>query len=402
MCFSSSKITCSLLLRASAIACCTLVLALAPWPASAQAITVQNGGTITVENGGVWDLNGTTVDLGDAGSTASITETGGGRFTGGQLTATRTLDAPWQADPAGLGIEISSSETLGETTVTRGHAVQTGSGNESIERYYNIQPATNSGLDATLTFNYLDAELNGLSESTLEFFRSTDDGSTWNERGQDDRDANANTVTLGGIDALSRWTLGSEDSPLPVELARFDATADGESVQLTWATASETNNAGFEVERKRADSDTWTPVGFVDGHDTTSEAQRYSFSDADVPYTADSLSYRLKQIDIDGSATLSQEVEVAFTTPERLALRGNYPNPFTEQTTIRYELPQAGPVRLAVYNVLGQRIATLVDEQQEAGRQQIRFDASDLASGTYFIRLSTKGTIRTQKLTVVQ
>ena len=373
-----------------------------PVPAAAQTVTIQNGGTITVENGGVWDLSGTTVDLGGTGSTASIDEKGGGRFTGGQLTATRDLDAPTQATPAGLGIEINSSETLGETTITRGHTVQTGDGNESIARYYDIAPDTNIDLDATLTFSYHDAELNGLAESTLEFFRSTDGGSTWSEEGQSSRDTNANTVTLSGINAFSRWTLGSKDSPLPVELARFDATADSESIQLTWTTASEIKNAGFEVERRRGENAQWSQVGFVDGRGTTSEPKTYSLTDADVPYEADSLHYRLRQIDTDGSATLSKTVEVALAAPERLSLHGNYPNPFRAQTTIRYALPQRKHVTVAVYDLLGREVATLVDEQQEAGRHQLRFDAAQLSSGAYFVRLTSEGTTRTQKMTVVR
>jgi hypothetical protein len=371
--------------------------------ATAQTITVPNGGTITVENGGVWDLQGATVDLGGTGSTAQIDETGGGRFTGGTLTATRDLNSPSQANPAHLGIEISSGQNLGATTVTRGHAVQTApNGNESIARYYDVAPTNNSGLSATLTFHYDDDELNGLAESNLELFRSTDGGSTWTERGQDGRDANANTVTLSGVDQLSRWTLGSEHSPLPVELTTFDARADGETVQLAWTTASETNNAGFHVQRTRSGADGWTQVGFVEGYGTTSEPKTYSFDDVGVPYEADSLRYRLKQVDLDGAAHYSESVEVALASPAELALRGNYPNPFAGQTTIRYEVPQSGDIRLAVYNVLGQRVALLVHEQQEAGRKEISFTARDLPSGVYFVRLTSGGMTRTQKITVVQ
>jgi hypothetical protein len=386
------------------VLCCTLAASLAlAAPAAAQTITVQNGGTLTVENGGVWDLRGATVDLGGTGSAASIAEAGGGRFTGGPLTATRDLNSPSQANPGGLGLVISSSQNLGATTVTRGHAIQTApNGNESIARYYDVAPTNNGGLGATLTFNYRDAELNGLSESNLELFRSTDGGSTWTERGQDDRDATANTVTLNGVDQLSRWTLGSENSPLPVELARFDAQVDHESVHLVWRTASETNNAGFHIQRQRPAKKAWTAVGFVEGHGTTSEPQTYRFKDANLPYAADSLVYRLRQVDLDGAFEYSPTVDVALAAPEKLALRGNFPNPFTDQTTIRYELPQRGRVELAVYNVLGQRIATLAEGRKEAGRHEATFAARNLPSGVYVVRLSSEGTTRTQKMTVVR
>jgi hypothetical protein len=93
---------------------------------------------------------------------------------------------------------------------------------------------------------------------------------------------------------------------------------------------------------------------------------------------------------------------VALASPAELALRGNYPNLFAGQTTIRYEVPQSGDVRLAVNNVLGQHVALLVHEQQEAGRKEISFTARDLPSGVYFVRLTSGGMARTQKITVVQ
>jgi len=83
---------------------------------------------------------------------------------------------------------------------------------------------------------------------------ANDDGATWSRRGADSRDLATNTVTLSGVDAFSRWTLGATSPPLPVELTTFDAALDGEAVQLNWETASETNNAGFDVERSRAGS----------------------------------------------------------------------------------------------------------------------------------------------------
>ena len=194
----------------------------------------------------------------------------------------------------------------------------------------------------------------------------------------------------------------SPSQQLPVELTTFDAQADGETVQLSWKTASETNNAGFDVQRKRSGEEQWTKVGFVEGHGTTSEPQTYSFDDAGVPFEADSLRYRLKQVDLDGAFEYSEAVEVAIAAPEELALHGNYPNPFAGQTTIRYEVPTSGDVRLAVYDVLGQRVALLANETQDAGRKEMTFTARNLSSGVYFVRLTHDGTTRTQKMTIVR
>ena len=374
-------------------------------PATAQTMSVQNGGTVEVHNGGVWNLQGTTVDLGGAGSTASIAEISGGRFANGQLTAARSLNAPSQATPANLGIEISTSADLGDVTVTRGHTVQTAqNGNESIARFYDLSPTqNNSGLSATLTFSYSDAELNGRTESELEFFKSTDGGSTWSEEGFDSRDATANTVTLGGIASLSRWTLGSESAPLPVEMAAFNGTMSDRGVNLNWETASETNNAGFEIQRRRADASdktSWKKIGFVDGTGTTTESQTYEFTDADLPYAADTLSYRIRQVNLDGTGHVSEPIRIERTV-DGVELLGTYPNPAQSRATVRFAVPERQNVTLRLYDVLGQRVRTVANGPQE-GRTELPIGLSDLSSGIYFLQLTAEGNTRTRKLTVVR
>ena len=142
------------------------------------------------------------------------------------------------------------------------------------------------------------------------------------------------------------YAVRSEETKLPVELVAFTAQRDGDAIRLTWTTASETNNAGSEVQRSVEGR--WTPLGFVEGVGTTTEAQTYRFTDRDLPYAATGATYRLRQVDTDGTETLSETVEITRAAPTQLALHGNFPNPFRGQTTIRYELPQAGPVRLTV------------------------------------------------------
>jgi len=189
---------------------------------------------------------------------------------------------------------------------------------------------------------------------------------------------------------------------VPVELTAFTAQVDDESVQLNWKTASETDNAGFEVQRRRGTASSWQQVSFVDGHGTTTATHHYAFTDRSIPFEADSLRYRLRQIDTDGDAALSEAVEVTLGAPEELALHGNYPNPFADHTTIRYEVPEAGEVRIAIFDMIGRQIRTLVDQRQDAGRRQIRFGARGLSSGVYFVRLTSDGRTATQKLTVVR
>jgi hypothetical protein len=371
-------------------------------PASAQTVSIQNGATVSMQNGSVFDLGTNTVLMEE--------ESSGARLTGGTgvVTATRTLNAPSSNDVAGLGAVISSSENLGQTTVVRGHVVQTDNNNESIARYYDLQPGqNNSGLNGTLQFTYVDAELNGLSESSLILFRSDDGGSTYTTAGYDSRDAAANTVTLSGIDSFSRWTLGDDSNPLPVEFAAFDVTRSDNSVLLQWATVSERQNAGFEVQRRRSDAPNggWKEIGFVESTavgGTTVESQSYRFADTDLPFEADSLTYRLRQVDIDGGATMSDPVVVAMNAPETLVLHGAAPNPVRGQATLRYEVPEQTSVRIDLFDVLGRRVTTLVNRKEVAGRQTTTFDASRLSSGTYFVRLQSDGAVRTEQITVVR
>jgi len=167
---------------------------------------------------------------------------------------------------------------------------------------------------------------------------------------------------------------------VPVELTSFTASANSGNVNLNWVTATETNNQGFEIQRKAEDGE-FNNLGFVGGFGTTTETKSYSFVDTDVAtgiYT-----YRLKQLDFDGTYEYSPEIEVDVTTPIEYALEQNYPNPFNPSTVIKYSIPQDGMVTLYVFNLLGEKVATLVNGVQQAGRYEANFDASKLASGIY-------------------
>ena len=149
----------------------------------------------------------------------------------------------------------------------------------------------------------------------------------------------------------------------PVELVAFEAEAQADFVSLTWQTASESNNYGFEIQRRESDQD-YVQIGFVTGAGTSDEPQMYSFIDTDI-YPAE-FEYRLKQIDTDGQFVYSQPTFAAVEGPRAFALHQNYPNPFNAETTFKYEVPrlQQGEqveaqfdVSLTVYNLLGQKSA---------------------------------------------
>jgi len=172
-----------------------------------------------------FDLNGQAVTLGSA---ANLVE-GAYRLygTSGTISTARTLSNIAALDVAGLGAQITTVANMGNTTITRGHAQQTGNGNHSILRYYDITPTNNAALNASLVFNYKDAEFNGLTENNFVLFKSTDGGTNWSNPGGTLSAVN-NTVTKTAIPSFSRWTVG--DTSLPLSGAEMDVQGNGVSI----------------------------------------------------------------------------------------------------------------------------------------------------------------------------
>jgi Secretion system C-terminal sorting domain len=209
-------------------------------------------------------------------------------------------------------------------------------------------------------------------------------------------DSNGDPITGGTFNDLSY------SGALPVELTSFTASANNSGVNLTWKTATEVNNYGFEVERMTEGSSNsdWTKVGFVQGSGNSNSPKSYGFTDNNVSGGAKFL-YRLKQKDIDGSFEYSDTVEVTLTA--QYALYQNYPNPFNPTTTIKFDLPQAARVSLIVYNILGQKVMTLVNnETLSAGIHSVPFNGINLASGTYIYRLQTDKYVQIRKMILLK
>lgn len=172
----------------------------------------------------------------------------------------------------------------------------------------------------------------------------------------------------------------SPGKPFPVEMSAFQALVRGNDVQVVWQTASETNNYGFEILKNSR------KIGFVPGYGTTAQPQNYEFTDQSVGNG--SYSYQLIQIDFDGTRNLAGTRDVVLQAAATdFALTQNYPNPFNPTTTISYSIPRKGLVKLAIFNILGNEIRTLVAEEMPAGTHQFQFDGRDLVSGVYYYKL---------------
>jgi hypothetical protein len=170
-------------------------------------------------------------------------------------------------------------------------------------------------------------------------------------------------------------------------LTSFTASLNKDNVELSWITSTETNNQGFEVQRSAGGE--FETIAFVEGHGTTTEVQAYVYSDRNV--AVGSYSYRLKQIDFDGTVNYSNIVEVDVPAPAVFALDQNYPNPFNPSTKIAFRLAVDSKVSLKIFDVLGQEIASLVNGNLVAGGHSVDFDASTLNSGVYLYRIEATG-----------
>jgi plastocyanin len=201
-------------------------------------------------------------------------------------------------------------------------------------------------------------------------------------------------IIVDGIRIGTTW-----ETTVPVELTSFSASAQNNGVMLSWSTATEINNSGFEVERKQENSN-WSNVAFVNGSGTTSSEIKYSFFDGSL--TAGKYQYRLKQIDFDGSFEYSKVVDVDVNAPSKFELSQNYPNPFNPSTKISYSVPKTGYVSLKVYNALGQEVAGLVNGVKEAGIHTIEFNAVKLNSGIYFYKLEAGDITQVKKMTLIK
>lgn len=175
---------------------------------------------------------------------------------------------------------------------------------------------------------------------------------------------------------------------------------------------------GFEIERLKNYNNEklndWEKIGFVNGYGTTTETQTYSFKGPQL--SVGKYQYRLKQMDFNGSFEFSNVVEVEIGSPNKFVLEQNFPNPFNPYTIIRYTIPNAiyglssraasreegVQVQLKIFDVLGNEVATLVNENKTAGNYEIEFSASNLSSGIYFYKFQAGAFIQTKKMILLQ
>jgi hypothetical protein len=193
---------------------------------------------------------------------------------------------------------------------------------------------------------------------------------------------------------------------IPVELTSFTSSATGNEVTLSWVTASEINNSGFEIERAPLNppqvgtSGQWKKIGFVEGNGTTTETNYYSFEDKNL--SAGKYFYRLKQIDFDGTFEYSNVVEIDINIPVEFSLSQNYPNPFNPSTNIIVNVKAKGDYKIDIFNILGERIFNLFDGYLVQGENKFEVNMNNNPSGIYLIKVSNGAEVRTSKIMLMK
>ncbi len=229
-----------------------------------------------------------------------------------------------------------------------------------------------------------------------------------------DRIYTVNTLPSIDFNASYELLVGTRDgkvvcysgglNAVPVELKSFTASPDGNNVALNWVTSTQLNNKGFEIERKSG-NENYQVISFIKGDGTTAEQRSYSYIDKDLKegkYT-----YRLQQIDLDGSVNYSNEINVTVAIPDQFNLSQNYPNPFNPATVINYSLPQKTSVKLVVYDILGKEVKTLVNGEKDAGSYRIKWNGLNdndhlVSTGVYIYRIQAGDFVQERKMILMK
>ena len=246
----------------------------------------------------------------------------------------------------------------------------------------------------------MNADVNGFvgvsDITTIRIMKRASSSVDWSVSGSHTT-GSGSTAKRSGMSGFSEFALGGNSAvnPLqgvnPVQLSSFTSNVTTRDVKLNWATASENNNAGFEILRSaKNDNGSWTKVGYVTGNGTKTTPTNYSFEDKNL--NTGKYNYRLKQIDYNGNFeyfNLAGEIEIGV--PKKFDISQNYPNPFNPTAKIDFDLPYDSKVSMKLYDISGREVMTLVNEQKSAGYYTVQMNGNNLSSGMYFYRIIAEG-----------
>lgn len=346
-------------------------------------------------NGGLFNVGNNTVDLGSTGIFKNESETSRAYSAGtGYAQSTQTLNAPSSVNAGNLGAIITSSANLGSTVIQRGFTSNSNvPGGSSILRYYVITPTNDAGLNATYRFQYLNAELNGLNDSTLNFWKSPDN-INWVDSGFTTRDTLNKYVEKTGINDFSSWTLAPNFTVLAVTMGPLSAnTTNNNVIDVTWQIYTAVNVKTYDVQRS-ADGKTFTTIGEL----PVAGATNYTYPD-DAPLIGNNF-YRLQIINTDGSVTYSNIAKANISSSARSSIT-LYPNPVIDHTvTLQLTNAPQGIYQLVVFDNTGKDVYSSSINCTSSISTQVIYLPQNISTGIYKVQLKNAGTIYNQSLFV--
>jgi hypothetical protein len=299
-----------------------------------------------------------------------------------------------------IGVDLlPTTGNPGTTTATRitgpSDFAYSGIGtSKSIRRGFTFAPSNNGIFNFSLVFHYLNTELQGTPEDNLLLFRSLRGSGPFENLGKSTIDKSNKTLTrnnIGGALAAT-FTLGNSANPLPVTLVSFTAnpTAQGGAL-LRWATATETNNKGFGIERQLTSSDSWQSVGYLaSGNNTTGGTYEYTDKSLIKAAFSPQAYYRLRQEDQDGKVSYSP---VAVVSRSAVAASSDLllsPVPVTG-SNISLTFAEAGQAgsEITITNTQGQRLFS--QTTQASANAALSLPVERLAAGVYIVSVRVPG-----------
>lgn len=347
--------------------------------------TAKIGNDLAVQNqvvlqAGILDLNGKNINLSPTGSLAGETETN--RIIsplGGTIGLTVNLNGPLAENPGNLGATFTSAEDFGSVVIRRGHKQQVVGPGKSILRYYDITPTNNVNLGTIFRINYLDAELDGIDENGLKFFKSTNNGVSFTDEGFNSRNTTSNFVNKSNVNSFARFTLTSDAFTLPVLIVSFTASCEHDNTVIRFKTAQEINMEKFVVQRSSNaaqwyDVNTQLPSG-------GSVGREYSFTDGSAVGGINY--YRLKSVDANGSFTFSAVQKVNACKNRNIAVKIQ-PVPIANNSVVVISSVKETTGDLKIINAAG---AELIRQKVivKTGINKISPSLAGLPAGSYYL-----------------
>lgn len=353
-------------------------------------ITVNNQLSFT---NGLLNLNNYNITLDAAASLNGESEAS--RITGptgGYVQISSNLNAPAGVNAGNLGVAITSAQNLGNTIIRRGHVSQVNNGGmgNSVFRYYDIIPTNNIALNATLYFNYFDAELNSLTENTLIQATSTDNAN-WINQGFTVRNTTTNWVTQSGFGNFARVTLTSPLNALPLVWNAFNASCVSNAIKISWKTIQESNTSAFYI-RRSSNGSNWQTIATLAAAGNSNTAINYSFIDQ---LSFSGAMYRIVQEDRDGVQTLSPVLQSNCNIGDVVSV---YPNPAIGQCWVSVQSDNNTTVLMRLYDSKGVLVKQQLENVQ-AGVNQLGFQMNGLSQGIYNLVIGWgSGKVKTVKI----